>query len=155
MHGVRSRVLTPHGDEHRFTEACFALSTATRVAILSTLLHAQEPLHIRELARRVDLDPSPVRAHLEVLVKTGFARELHEAGRERRFVAEVSGVRLVLAPPERPADAPPGAEEPKLVRKLTARIKELESKMHRLEQEIAKVGQMRADAWRGAAPKPK
>ncbi|HWH08482.1 MAG TPA: winged helix-turn-helix domain-containing protein, partial [Candidatus Thermoplasmatota archaeon] len=108
MLGPASRVLTPDGDEHRFTEACFALSTATRVAIVGTLILAEEPLHIREVARRVGMDPSPVRAHLELLVKTGFARELHEQGRERRFVADVGSIRLVLTPPDRPAGVPAG-----------------------------------------------
>lgn len=142
------RVLTPDGDEHRFTEACFALSTATRVAILSTLMHATEPLHIREVARRVGTDPSPVRTHLELLAKTGFVRELHEPGRERRFIANVSGLRLVLAPPERPIDAPPG-EPSRLVKKLGEKIKEAESKVHRLELEIARLGELRQKAWRG------
>lgn len=150
MLGPRPRVLTPHGDEHRFTEACFALSTATRVAIVATLVNAGEPLHIREIARRVDMDPSPVRAHLELLVKTGFARELHEPGRERRFVAEVSGVRLVLSPPDRPADAPPG-DPPKAVRKLTEKMADLEAKIHKLELELARLGDERADAWLAAA----
>lgn len=144
-----SRVLTPHGDEHRFTEACFALSTATRVAILSALMHANEPLHIREIARRVETDASPVRGHLELLAKTGFVRELHETGRERRFVANISGIRLVLTPPERPTDVAPDAEEPKVVRRITAKIKELESKQHRIELELAKLGDARAKAWRG------
>lgn len=151
MLGPLPRVLTPHGDEHRFTEACFALSTATRVAILSSLIHAGEPLHIRELARRVEADPSPVRAHLELLVKTGYVREIHDSGRERRFVADVSGVRLVLTPPERPADAPV-TEAPKAVRKLTEKIQDVESKIHKLELELARLGQARADAWLDAAP---
>ena len=143
------RVLTPHGDEHRFTEACFALSTATRVAIMGVLVNAEEPLHIREVARRVELDPSPVRAHLELLVKTGFARELRDAGRERRFVADVSGVRLVLSPPERPIDAPPG-DPPKAVRKLVEKMRDVEEKIHKLELELARLGEARAEAWRAA-----
>ena len=145
------RVLTPHGDEHRFTEACFALSTATRVAIMGVLVNAEAPLHIREVARRVELDPSPVRAHLELLVKTGFARELRDPGRERFFVADVSGVRLVLSPPERPVEAPAG-ELPKAVRKLTEKMQDVEAKIHKLELELARLGEARAEAWRTAAP---
>lgn len=153
MLGPALRVLTPDGDEHRFTEACFALSTATRVAIVGTLVLAEEPLHIREVARRVGMDPSPVRAHLELLVKTGFARELHEPGRERRFVADVGGVRLVLTPPDRPVGAPPG-DPPKAVRKLTEKMRDVEAKMHKLELELARLGDARAEAWRAAAEVP-
>lgn len=147
MLGPRSRVLTPDGDEHRFTEACFALSSGTRLQVLTVLLTAAEPMHIREIARRVGADPSPVRGHLDFLVKTGFARELPEPGRERRFVADVSAIRLILAPPERPPDA--AAKEPsKHIRKLSEKIKEIESKIHKLELEAAKLAQERAEWWR-------
>lgn len=141
-------MLTPDGDAHRFTEACFALSSGTRVEVLNVLLRAQEPLHIREVARRVQLDPSPVRGHLDVLVKTGFARELPEPGRERRFVADVSDLRLVLSPPARPADADPKKEPSKPIRKISERIEEIQAKMHKLELELAKLGEERAKLWR-------
>jgi DNA-binding transcriptional regulator GbsR (MarR family) len=142
------RVLTPEGDLHRFTEACFALSSGTRVEVLNTLLLAQQPLHIREIARRVKSDPSPVRSHLDLLVKLGFARELPEPGRERRFVADVSALRLVLAPPTRPADVDPKKEPSRAIRRIDERMKDLEEKMHRVERELAKLGEERAALWR-------
>lgn len=151
MLGPRERVLTPESDEHRFTDACFALSNGTRLAVLQTLLLTPEPLHIREIARRVGLDASPVRTHLEILVKTGFARELADPGRERRFVAAVSGVRLVQTPSERPADVPRDLEAPKAVRKITDRMRALEDKLFRLERELADLADERAAAWREAA----
>lgn len=143
-----NRVLTPDGDEHRFTEACFALSSGTRMQVLNVLLMAKEPLHIREIARRVGADPSPVRTHLDLLVKTGFARELPEHGRERRFVAEVSSIRLLLAPTERPADVPHTKEASRTIRRITEKIKEIESKMHKLDRELAELAEKRAALWR-------
>lgn len=152
MLGHRERILTPDGDPHRFTEACFALSAGTRLAVLQVLLNADGPLHIREIARRVGSDPSPVRTHLELLVKTGLAREIPEAARERRFVADVSGIRLVLTPPERPADAPAGAEATKAIRKITDKIRGLEEKVHRLEREMADLADERAALWKEQQP---
>jgi DNA-binding MarR family transcriptional regulator len=147
MAGAYHRVLSPDADAHRFTEACFALSSGTRIEVLKVLLHATEPVHIREVARRLQLDPSPVRGHLDLLVKTGFAREIPEPGRERRFVANVSDLRLVLVPPVRPADADPAREESKPMRKLAERMKDVEAKMHKLELELAKLGEERASLW--------
>ncbi|MFA5862136.1 MAG: helix-turn-helix domain-containing protein [Candidatus Thermoplasmatota archaeon] len=145
-----SRILTPAGDAHRFTEVCFALSSGTRLEVLSVLLSAQEPLHIREVARRVTMDPSPVRGHLDVLVKTGFARELPERGRERRFVADVSDVRVVLAPPTRPLGVDQNRAPSKRIRRLTDHMKDVERKMHKLELELAKLADERATLWREA-----
>lgn len=143
-----SRVLTPAGDAHRFTEACFALSSGTRLEVLNVLLTAQEPLHIREVARRVSMDPSPVRGHLDVLVKTGFARELPEPGRERRFVADISEVRVVMTPPSRPIEVDPKKPPSRHIRKIGERMKEIEGKMHKLEMELAKLADERATMWR-------
>lgn len=152
MLGRWQRILTPEGDEHRFAEACFALSAGSRLAVLMTLLNAPEPLHIRELARRVGLDPSPVRTHLELLVKTGLVREIEDAARERRFVADVSGVKLVLTPPDRPVDAPADAAPTKPILKLTDKMRALEEKIHRLERELADLADERAAYWRAMPP---
>jgi predicted DNA-binding transcriptional regulator len=148
--GQRERILTPEGDAHRFAEACFALSSGTRLAVLNVLLQAQEPLHIREVARRVQADPSPVRTHLDLLVKMGFAREIPDASRERRFVAHVSGVRLVLTPPERPVDAPPGKQPTKAIQRLNEKMRHLEEKVHRYERELAALADERAELWKQA-----
>lgn len=152
MLGTRERILTPDADAHSFAEACFALSAGTRLAVLRVLLYADGPLHIREIARRVGSDPSPVRTHLELLVKTGLAREMPEPGRERRFVADVSHVRLVLTPPERPRDVPPELEATKAIRKVTEKIRALEDKVHRLEREIADLADERAALWKEQVP---
>lgn len=147
MRGTRERILTPEGDAHRFTEACFALSSGTRMAVLRTLMLAEEALHIREIARRVQADPSPVRTHLDLLVKTGLAREMPDPSRERRFVADVSGVRLILTPPERPADVPREREPTKAIHKLTDKMRALEDKIFRLERELADLADERAALW--------
>lgn len=151
MLGSWERVLTPAADEHRFTEACFALSSGTRVAILMTLTGAREPMHIREIARRVGLDPSPVRQHLEVLVKSSLAREIPEPGRERRFVADVSDVRLFLVPPDRPSDVPPSVAPTKAIHKLTDKMLGIEEKIHRLQRDLAALADERVAVWRDAA----
>lgn len=148
MLGHRERVLTPEGDDHRFTETCFALSAGTRLAVLRALVLADGPLHIREIARRVGSDPSPVRTHLELLVKTGLAREMQDVSRERRFVAHVSAVRLILTPPDRPAEVPATVEPSKAIRKLTEKILALEDKAHRIEREIAALADERAALWK-------
>jgi DNA-binding Lrp family transcriptional regulator len=147
MLGTRERILTPEGDAHRFTEACFALSSGTRLGVLMTLLQADEPLHIREVARRIGIDPSPVRTHLDLLVKTGFAREIPDPTRERRFVADVSGLRLLLTPPPRPADVPVSVPPNKAILKLTDKIKGLEEKLFRIEREIAELHDERLTVW--------
>lgn len=147
MLGHRERILTPEGDAHRFSEACFALSSGTRLAVLQTLLQAQAPLHIREVARRVGSDPSPVRTHLDLLVKTGLAREIPDASRERRFVADVSGVRLILTPPERPVDTPAGKTPTKAITRISEKMRNLEEKVHRYERELAALADERAALW--------
>ena len=151
MLGTRERILTPEADAHVFADTCFALSSGTRLAVLNTLLLAEGPLHIREIARRVGLDPSPVRTHLDLLVKNGLADELPDASRERRFIANVSGVRLALTPPERPASVPRALEPTKAIRKATDKIRSLEEKLHRIEREIAALAEERALLWREAA----
>lgn len=150
MLGHRERILTPEGDAHRFAEACFALSSGTRLAVLQVLLHAQEPLHIREVARRVGIDPSPVRTHLDLLVKTGYAKEIPDASRERRFVADVSGVRLLLAPPERPLGVPPDKPPTKAILRLNEKMRHVEEKIHRYERELAALMDERAERWKDA-----
>lgn len=150
MLGHRERILTPEGDAHRFAEACFALSAGTRLAVLQALLAATEPLHIREVARRVGIDPSPVRTHLDLLVKTGFAKEIPDAARERRFVADVSGVRLILAPPERPLGVPPDKPPTKAIQRLNEKMRHIEEKIHRYERELATMMDERAELWKNA-----
>lgn len=147
MRGHVERILTPDGDTHRFTEACFALSSGTRIAVLQALLLATEPLHIREIARRVGADPSPVRTHLDLLVKTGLAREIPDPSRERRFVAHVSGVRLVLTPPERPVDAPQERQPTKAIQRINDRMKTVLEKIHKYERELAALADERAELW--------
>lgn len=151
MLGTRERILTPEGDAHRFTEACFALSAGTRLAVLQSMLLSPEPMHIRELARRVGADPSPVRTHLDLLVKTGFAREIQDTTRERRFVADVSGVRLMLTPPDRPGDVPAATTPSKSVLKITEKLRAIDEKIHKLEREAAELSDERAALWREIA----
>lgn len=151
MLGLWERVLTPEGDAHRFTELCFALSSGTRLGVLVTLLHAREPMHIREIARRVGLDPSPVRTHLEMLAKTGLAREVPEPGRERRFVADASAIRLFILPPDKPTDVPDDIGPTKQILKATDKIHAIEEKIHRLQREMTALADERNALWRDLA----
>lgn len=136
------RVFAWPADGGQFGDAAFALSSATRLAVLETLVTAKgEPLHIQEVARRVGIDASPARQHLEVLVKAGFAEEApRTTGRERRFTTRVTGVKVVLEGALRGAPLPKesGKERPKTLRKIESRVDDIKGKMGKLRSELAK-----------------
>src|SRR5438067_9339231 len=104
------------------------LGSRTRLAVLRALVSSDKPLHINEVARRVGVDASPVRTHLELLVKAGLAREVGlDVGRERRFETVLQGVRVTLEGAQR-ATAPEkgqAAQKPKDVSKIEKRLAEL------------------------------
>src|SRR5438874_7283767 len=95
------------------------LGSRTRLAVLRALVSSDKPLHINEVARRVGVDASPVRTHLELLVKAGLAREVGlDVGRERRFETVLQGVRVTLEGAERATAPEKGREKPKDVVKI-------------------------------------
>lgn len=138
------RVLSMDGPEQLATVAA-VLGSRTRLAVLRALVASAEPLHINELARRVGVDASPVRTHLELLVKAGLAREVGApVGRERRFHTTLTNVRLVLEGADRPSAperrvGPPPKEVQRLEKKRAALDKDLAklaAKARKLDEEI-------------------
>lgn len=135
----------------QLAEVCSVLSSRTRLAVLRSLVSSPEPLHINELARRVGVDASPVRTHLELLVKAGLAREVTApAGRERKFVTTLSDVRLVLEGIHRPA-APEKARagpKPRGVVKMEKRLADLDGRRAKLEEKARRARDELAAAWK-------
>ncbi|HWG90777.1 MAG TPA: winged helix-turn-helix domain-containing protein, partial [Candidatus Thermoplasmatota archaeon] len=66
------RTITLVGAPDQLADMGALLGARTRLAVLITLVHANGPLHINEIARRVGVDASPVRTHLELLAKEGL-----------------------------------------------------------------------------------
>ena len=128
------------------------LGSPTRVAVLQALVASRELVDVQRLARRVGVDASPVRTHLELLVKEGLVREVEVRGRERRFETRLRDVRLVLvgvnraAAPEKAAGAPP-----KSVVRLERKLAGLAKDMVKLEAAAARLARERDEAWRQAA----
>ena len=136
MPGLDDRAVSLLGTPEPLADVAGVLGSPTRLAVLATLVRSKESLHIQELARRVGVDASPVRTHLEVLCRAGLAREVKEGtGRERRFVAAVSDVRLVLVDANRPAE-PPGPPTRRQLR-IKEKLADLAKKMEKLEREAA------------------
>ncbi|HVL48253.1 MAG TPA: winged helix-turn-helix domain-containing protein [Candidatus Thermoplasmatota archaeon] len=130
------------GAPGRLADFAAVLSSPTRVAVLRALMDAKEPLHINEVARRVGVDASPVRTHLELLEKVGLVDEVRPAaGRERRFRTRLANARLVLEGVNRPAP-PPGAQAspvPKAVAKLEKRLADLREDADKIAAKARKV----------------
>lgn len=138
MPGLDDRVVTLLGTPGPLADIAGVLGSPTRLAVLAALLRSQEALHIQELARRVGVDASPVRTHLEVLCRAGLAREVKEGtGRERNFTSDLTDVRLVLVDANRPR-LPPGPPTRQQVR-TAKKLDDLRKKMEKLEREAAKL----------------
>jgi predicted transcriptional regulator len=125
--------------------------------VLSELIQSPQPLHINELARRVGVEASPVRMHLELLVKAGLAVEVESLGRERKFATSLRNVRLILIGAQRmrragwvagsgPA-ADGEAERPKEVRKLEKKIASLEEDRGKIEARIRESFRELEEVW--------
>lgn len=111
-----------------------ALGNRTRLAVLAVLVRSDEPLHINEVARRVGVDASPVRSHLELLAKEGLAREVvAPTGRERRFETSLTTVRVVLEGVNRPKLGKPG-ELPKPALRIQKKMEALAKDLAKLEE---------------------
>lgn len=137
------------------------LASRTRLAVLGVLVRASEPLNINELARRVGVDASPVRTHLELLLKEGLIREVASTtGRERKFETSLTGIRLTLENVDRPP-LPPGLKTPpKDVQRIEKKIAALAKDIARIEEKArryqAEIQAAYAKAAKNvAAPNPK
>jgi predicted ArsR family transcriptional regulator len=62
--------MSPLGDDSA-TRTAKVLSLPTRAAILSTLLHSG-PKTVKEIAESFDIHPNVARAHLDLMVESGF-----------------------------------------------------------------------------------
>lgn len=142
------RDVTLLGQPEQLATLGSVLSSRTRLAVLNALMASGEPLHINEIARRVGVDASPVRTHLELLAKAGIATEVSlELGRERRFETRLSDVRLTLEGVNRSAAPEKQAAPTKQVQKLSKRLGALENEMARLREEARRVKADLAKAW--------
>lgn len=142
------RTVTLSGAPDQVVSLGSVLGSRTRLAVLLALVKSPEPLHINEVARRVGVDASPVRTHLELLVKAGLALETSgEVGRERRFRTTLRDVRVTLEGVHR-VEAPEKSKEPsRLVQKLQKKLAALDADMARLEAQARKLQTELAAAW--------
>ena len=123
------------------------LASRTRLAVLRALMIAGQPLHINEVARRVGVDASPVRTHLELLAKERIVREVAApVGRERRFTTSLTGIRVTLENANRPA-APARGKEPPKVARLQRKLDALAKDMERVEERARRTREEMARAW--------
>lgn len=138
MSGLDDRVVTLLGTPGPLADVAGVLGSPTRLAVLAALVRSPDALHIQELARRVGVDASPVRTHLEVLCRAGLAREVKEGtGRERRFTTDLTDARLTLVDVHKPR-APPGPPTRKQLR-AREKLADLTKKMEKLEREAAEL----------------
>lgn len=134
MSAFDDRVVTLDAPEQLSTLGS-VLGSRTRLAVLAALLRAGQPLHINELARRVGVDASPVRTHLELLLKERLVREVDSAsGRERRFETSLTSVRVVLENVDRPPLPAAPAQTPKEVERIMKKVEALGKDMAKLEE---------------------
>lgn len=124
------------------------LGSRTRLAVLRTLIAAGGPLHINEIARRVHVDASPVRTHLELLVKAGLAREVGlDVGRERKFETVLEGVRVTLEGAQRATAPEKGRERSRAVLKIEKKLAELSKDEAKLAEKARKLREELRAAW--------
>lgn len=132
-----------------------AFASRTRIAVLATLVRSEKPLHINELARRVGVDASPVRTHLELLLKEGLVREVDSAtGRERNFETLLTGVVVTLEGVNRPAAPQRGVEPPKSVVRLQRKLEAMEKDLSRLQAKAREVQEEIREEWAKATVGP-
>ena len=150
MPGFDDRAVTLDAPE-QLADLGAALSSRTRLAVLAALTRSEKPLHINELARRVGVDASPVRTHLELLLKEGLAREVDSpTGRERFFETSLVNVRLVLEGVNRPVVPKAAGEAPKTVLRLQKKLALIAKETARLEEKARRVNEEIQKAWAAA-----
>lgn len=151
MPGFDDRTVTLAGSAEQLADLGSALSSRTRVAVLAALIRAEKPLHINELARRVGVDASPVRTHLELLMKEGLVREVDSAtGRERFFETNVTGIRIAIEGVNAPR-VPRDVEKPKSVLRLERKMQLIEKESARLAEKAKRVQDEMGKAWAAAS----
>lgn len=153
MAGFDDRTVTLDAPEQMATLG-LVLSSRTRLAVLNVLVRADRPLNINEIGRRVNVDASPVRSHLELLVKEGLAREVDSAtGRERLFETSLRNATLTLEG-YHSRGKPKGMEPPKAVQRLERKLEVMRKDMSRIEEKARKVQEEINEAWKSATPAP-
>lgn len=151
MPGFDDRTVTLAGAPEQLADLGSALSSRTRVSVLAALMRAEKPLHINELARRVGVDASPVRTHLELLMKERLVREVDSAtGRERYFESDVTGITIAIEGVNKPR-APKDVEKPKSVVRLERKMLLIEKESSRLAEKAKRVQEEITKAWHVAA----
>lgn len=129
-----------------------ALGVRTRLAVLQTLVRAEGPMNINEMARRVGLDASPVRGHLQALVAAGLAREVEApTARERLFETPITNVVVTLEGARR-AGRPPKGPLPKAAKRLQRKLDDVQKDMAKLE---AKARAVQAEIQEALSEAPK
>ena len=153
MAGFDDRTVTLDAPE-QLEDLGAVFSSRTRLAVLNVLVRADRPLNINEIARRVNVDASPVRGHLELLLKAGLAREVDApTGRERLFETSLRSVTVTLEG-YHANRAPKGAEPPKSVVRLQRKLDAMQKDMARLEEKARRVQEEISEAWKDAASSP-
>ncbi|MHB8603735.1 MAG: helix-turn-helix domain-containing protein [Thermoplasmatota archaeon] len=148
------RAATLDGQPEQLAELSAILGSSTRIAVLAALVQSKTPLHINEVARRVGVDASPVRTHLELLSRVGLVREVKgPVGRERRFETRLTNVRLVLEGVNRHAAPEKDREKPKTVVRLEKRLAGLSKDAAKVEEKAARLRKEIAEAWAEDAAK--
>lgn len=138
MPGFDDRTVTLDAPE-QLSKLGDVLGARTRLAVLAVLVRADRPLHINEIARRVGVDASPVRTHLELLAKAGFIRELEPTGRERLFETSLTNVVLTLEGVNR-AQAPERGQKPtKAIERLQRKLELMQRDIGRIEEKARRV----------------
>jgi DNA-binding Lrp family transcriptional regulator len=124
------------------------LASRTRLAVLRALMLSDAPLHINEIARRIGVDASPVRTHLELLLKERLVREVDASvGRERKFTTSTTAIRVTLENVNL-AEAPhKGKEPPKVVQRLTRKLAGIAEDVARLEEKARRTREEIEAAW--------
>lgn len=120
------------------------LGSRTRLAVLAALVRSDKPQNINELARKVGVDASPVRTHLELLMKEDLAQEVDSpSGRERLFETNLTGIRITLIDIHKPKTLPQALPKAALriqkkIDAITRDIARLEDKARRYADELKK-----------------
>jgi DNA-binding transcriptional ArsR family regulator len=151
MAGFDDRTVTLDAPD-QLAELGSAFASRTRIAVLAALVRSERPLHINELARRVGVDASPVRTHLELLLKQRLVREVDSpTGRERNFETLLTGVVLTLEGVNRPLAPQKGVEPSKAVVRLQRKLDAMEKDLARLQAKARDVQAEIREEWAKAA----
>lgn len=115
------------------------LASRTRLSILGALQKAApEALNMNEIARRVGVDASPVRGHLEVLLKESLVDEVEGPVRERRFTTRLTDAVLTLKGVNRtPTEG--RKDPPRSVAKLLKKLADLDADAAKIAGKAARI----------------